>query len=168
MLSHEPSIALRGFRPSGNHIGKVSLIKAPRLSELRKVIPLDQIVIWVNKFEFFSFSSTSSALSRAISHIYELRSKKQVFRSDAKRIVAFVADVKRFIKISVGQLIGHPMGHRPSSFATNNKYSIGWAFGSGPYPATISLFDFLPKSNFQRLPFRHGNIVNHYSSMVKE
>jgi hypothetical protein len=86
-------------------------------------------------------------------HVHSMRDRLQMSWVHASRVAAQVIHIKAIGDWSNERLIGESVGHyQPSAIP---KLSITKRLGCSPYPASVSLIDFLPKPILSR----HGRHV---------
>jgi hypothetical protein len=104
-----------------------------------------------------SFAFLGASLENHVSRIRGAVPEKQVVRSDASRVVAFVqdADASRQ-RCPVIQLDGQPMSQLCTVFANTKLAITAVVFTANPNPAAISFYNFLPEAFCQRQFTRSG------------
>lgn len=96
------------------------------------------------------YFSASSAFALFVAHVVGMRSKKNVRRVCAFRVVAFVQNMH---PIRDGSEMNHPRHTTRSNFAcqsTRPDHPVSLGFDAKPLPALIGLFHLGPKSLFKR------------------
>lgn len=115
----------------------------------------------------FSVYIDCSTFFNFIGHIVLMSSKEKVFRPNTPWIVAFMANIKGFIKRSVMQFVTKSVSK--ANFGTPltcSKVTITTSFSTYPFPAFVKWNDcyVFPKSNFWRqklsLFFHKGETYN--------
>lgn len=129
-------------------------------AEAQHILPGDSVTSRRDKGELaFYACKAPSSLGEHISHIVSVRANKQMVGTHTNRIVAFVANVQRAIKFSVGKFVREAMRifSGVTAILINKKASV-LAFRlcfAAPYPAISRLFDFAPESFFK------GKVIAH-------
>ncbi len=88
----------------------------------------------------------SAALLCHVSEVVRLRSQEQVIGSNARRIIAVVANVHAFRYWPVSHLVGHPMGVYKRPHAQPDLPVPMGVAGTHPLPATVALGDLVPEA----------------------
>lgn len=159
MLIRRFSVPICSFCSTRSNVKKAALIHAIFSCKFSKIKPLYNIAVGVNQFKWFSnFIFSSSIFIGAIFHVIFLRSNKKMIGVNARRIIAFMANIQFFIKFAISKLIRKAMSQ--FSFAAffasapKNAISIN-IFMANPKPTIISLLHFIPKSFFKRFTFHN-------------
>lgn len=98
----------------------------------------------------------SATLVPAVLDVVPCRSKKEMVGAYARRIVAFVENIKAAIKGAVRQLVGNTMSTLPPPIELNAPVSKPVS-PCRPYPTSRGFVDALPKSIF----IGHSVYINH-------
>lgn len=96
------------------------------------------------------FSFRLSSFFNFIFSVIKARSNEEVFRVYARRVVAFVKDIKAIFDFAEMNLPRYPMGIRIFRVSSNNTISF-WNSRAIPNPAIGSFIDKFPKTDFQRI-----------------
>jgi len=91
------------------------------------------------------------ALSGTVAHIVGLCSKEKVVGPNAFFIVAFVANVQRFIKGAVSYLIGRSMSRNAPTMPNTHDAITGRHKAANPNPAFVSFANFAEKPIYKSL-----------------
>lgn len=87
-------------------------------------------------------------LFNAIAHIIQRCSKKEMVRIHARRVVTFVADIKRWIKLTKSQLISKTMsGNNQTSTYAQVTVPLT-VFTASPKPTVVGFSDVFCETNF--------------------